>query len=443
MSSSPTEESSDPSAERDGPTVSLRILSSLNDVSPDAWDAVANPGWQLSAGGGLEQSEPCPDAALSGDSELASLLSNNIKPFSEDTSFNPFLSHRFLYSLEESGCATNATGWLPRHMLLEDSNGAVLGAVPAYLKSHSQGEYVFDHSWADAFFRAGGDYYPKLQISVPFTPATGRRFLIGPGINREAGLQALAAGLVQVCQRSGASSVHATFLTEGEWNGLGDLGYLRRTDQQFHWENNDYDTFDGFLADLASRKRKAIKKERREALSAEGIEVEWITGKDLTEAHWDAFYGFYMDTGSRKWGRPYLNRKFFSLINERLAERTLLVLAKRNGRYIAGALNFIGSETLFGRHWGCTEHHPFLHFELCYYQAIDFAITNKLKRVEAGAQGSHKLARGYLPKTTYSAHWIAHEGLHQAVADYLEQERFAVERENEALADHAPFKKGD
>ncbi len=443
MSSSHSEESKDPDADGGGPTASLRILSSLNDVSSDAWDAVANPGWKLSEGGALEKTDQCHLPGQSTASELASLLESEVELFSEDKSFNPFLSHSFLYSLEESGCATNATGWLPRHMLLEDETGAVLGAVPAYLKSHSQGEYVFDHSWADAFYRAGGDYYPKLQISVPFTPATGRRFLIGPGINREAGLQALAAGLVQVCQRTGASSVHATFLTKGEWDGLGELGYLQRTDQQFHWENHGYESFDEFLTDLASRKRKAIKKERREALCADGIEVEWVTGPDLTEAHWDAFYGFYMDTGSRKWGRPYLNRNFFSLINERLAERTLLILAKRHGRYIAGALNFIGSETLFGRHWGCCEDHPFLHFELCYYQAIDFAIANGLKRVEAGAQGAHKLARGYLPATTYSAHWIAHEGLHQAVADYLEQERFAVERENEALADQAPFKKGD
>jgi len=419
-------------------TLSLRILTSFKDVPESDWDRVANPGWVLSGRGHLERDTRC--GALD---ELSGALEADIHPLSQDTSFNPFLSYAFLDSLEMSGCATDKTGWYARHMLLTDNAGTVLAAVPAYLKSHSQGEYVFDHGWADAFYRAGGEYYPKLQISVPFTPATGRRFLTGPGINREAGLQALAAGLVQVCQRHGASSVHATFLTKPEWDTLGDLGYLQRTDQQFHWENQGYGCFDDFLNDLASRKRKAIKKERREALSAEGLEVEWVTGADLTEAHWDAFYSFYMDTGSRKWGRPYLNRKFFSLVNERLAERTLLVFAKRSGRYIAGALNFIGSETLFGRHWGCTEHHPFLHFELCYYQAIDFAIAHGLKRVEAGAQGAHKLARGYLPTTTYSAHWIAHEGLHDAVADYLEHERHAVERENEALAEQAPFKKGD
>ena len=436
MTSFPTKDDTGPGSSGDQQSVSIRILSSMKDVSAEAWNRVANPGWQLTGRGRLEKDKHSDELE-----DLVNALGDNIQPNSEETSFNPFLSHEFLVSLESAGCATNATGWLARHMLLEDETGTVLGAVPAYLKSHSQGEYVFDHSWADAFYRAGGEYYPKLQISVPFTPATGRRFLTGPGVNREACLQALAAGLVQVCQRTGASSVHATFLTRPEWDTLGDLGYLQRTDQQFHWENNGYEDFDGFLDDLASRKRKAIRKERREALCADGIEVEWVTGSDLTEAHWDAFYSFYMDTGSRKWGRPYLNREFFSLINERFAERTLLVLAKRHGDYIAGALNFIGSDTLFGRHWGCTEHHPFLHFELCYYQAIDFAISRGLKHVEAGAQGAHKLARGYMPQTTYSAHWIAHEGLHQAVADYLEQERFAVERENEALSEHAPFKK--
>jgi len=425
-----------PAASGAGQTASLRILTSLQDVPAETWDRVANPGWHLTGRGVLQKDERCSSL-----NDLAAALGEDSGGLSADVSYNPFLSHAFLEALEASGCATGGTGWLPRHVLLEDDGGAVLGAVPAYLKSHSQGEYVFDHGWADAFHRAGGDYYPKLQISVPFTPATGRRFLTAAGVNREAGLQALAAGLVQVCKRTGASSVHATFLTRSEWESLGEIGYLQRTDQQFHWENKGYDSFDGFLADLASRKRKAIKKERREALSADGIEVEWVTGPDLTEAHWDAFFSFYMDTGSRKWGRPYLNRKFFSLINERLADRTLLVLAKRHGRYVAGALNFIGSDTLFGRNWGCTEHHPFLHFELCYYQAIDFAIARGLKRVEAGAQGAHKLARGYLPSTTYSAHWIAHEGLHDAVADFLEHERAAVERENEALSEHAPFKK--
>lgn len=436
MTSSASTDGKSPAPAASEQTVTLRILSSMKDVDPSSWNRIANPGWQLSQKGKLTRDPDC--SVLS---ELTGALAADVEASREETSFNPFISHAFLESLEAAGCATSRTGWAPRHMLLEDEGGTVLGGVPAYLKSHSQGEYVFDHGWADAFERAGGDYYPKLQISVPFTPATGRRFLTGPGVNREAGLQALASGLVQVCQRHNASSVHTTFLTKPEWETLGELGYLQRTDQQFHWENKGYDNFEAFLEDLASRKRKAIRKERREALSAEGLEVEWVTGSDLTEGHWDAFYEFYMDTGSRKWGRPYLNRKFFSLVNERLAERTLLVMAKRNGRYVAGALNFIGSDTLFGRNWGCTEHHPFLHFELCYYQAIDFALAHGLKRVEAGAQGAHKLARGYLPATTYSAHWIAHEGLHDAVAHYLEQERVAVERENEALSEHAPFRK--
>jgi len=421
-------------SDRDTPTASLRILSGLHDIPAKDWDAVANPGWIMGDGGRLTAA-PISAAATS----LESVCQQTESPV-EDLSFNPFISHAFLSSLEETGCATARTGWMPRHMVLETEEGAIWGAVPAYLKTHSQGEYVFDYGWADAFQRAGGDYYPKLQISVPFTPATGRRFLISPDIDRTAGLQALAAGLVQVCQRSGASSVHATFLTDSEWQTLGELGYLQRTDQQFHFENKNYGTFDGFLADLASRKRKAIKKERREAVSS-GIEIEWVTGANLTEAHWDAFHEFYEDTGARKWGRPYLNRRFFSRVSEKMAERILLVMAKRDGRYIAGALNFIGSETLFGRHWGCTEHHPFLHFEVCYYQAIDFAIQNGLKRVEAGAQGAHKLARGYLPVTTRSAHWIAHEGLHQAVADFLERERVAVEHENRLLSEHAPFRK--
>lgn len=418
--------------EKDG--FSLHVLSSLKDISSTDWDRLANPGWELGRGGKLKQVfEP----KIRSSSPAAS---NNEQTAADETVFNPFISHAFLESLESSGCAAIETGWAPRHLILKDSKDTSLGAVPAYLKSHSQGEYVFDHGWADAFYRAGGDYYPKLQVSVPFTPATGRRFLIGSGIDKATCLQALAAGLVELCNRSSASSVHATFLTQSEWSGLGELNFLQRTDQQFHWENKGYETFDAFLSDLSSRKRKAIKKERQKAVSAEGIEVEWVTGSDLTEAHWDAFYDFYLDTGARKWGQPYLNRAFFTRINEKLADRTLIILAKRDNKYIAGALNFIGSQTLYGRHWGCIEDHPFLHFELCFYQAIDFAIENKLKRVEAGAQGAHKLARGYLPTTTYSAHWIAHEGLRNAVDRFLTHERVAVENENQALNDFSPFK---
>ncbi|MBD8890101.1 GNAT family N-acetyltransferase [Roseibium litorale] len=412
----------------------LRVLSSMTDISARVWDSVANPGWLMDGNGRL-----APDRDLLDQLSLVESISQADESPYQVPGYNPFLSHAFLSSLEEAGCAAARTGWLPRHLVLEDGSGAVLGAVPAYLKTHSQGEYVFDHGWADAFERAGGDYYPKLQVSVPFTPATGRRFLLAPSIDQTSGMTALASGLVEVARRSGASSVHATFMTEPEWVTLGELGYLQRTDQQFHFENRSYENFDHFLSELNSRKRKSVKKERREALSA-GIEIEWVTGSDLTEAHWDAFHTFYMDTGSRKWGRPYLNRKFFSLIGERLADRILLIMAKRNGHYIAGALNLIGSDTLFGRNWGCTEHHPFLHFEVCYYQAIEFAIAHKLKRVEAGAQGEHKLARGYLPSLTRSAHWIAHEGLRDAVADYLERERAAIAQEAEILTEHAPFR---
>ncbi|WP_417671437.1 GNAT family N-acetyltransferase [Roseibium sp.] len=421
----------------DGQAATLRILSSLADIDPVVWDSVANPGWQRTPTGGFAA-----DPSYASQRQLLESISEGLESLPELSDYNPFISHTFLYALEESGCACAETGWLPRHLILEGADKEVWGAIPAYLKSHSQGEYVFDHGWADAFYRAGGEYYPKLQISVPFTPATGRRFLLSPAIHQQSGMQALASGLVEVCKRSGASSVHATFLTKPEWDQLGDIGYLQRTDQQFHFENPGYDSFDDFLNALASRKRKAIRKERREAISA-GIEIEWVTGSDLTEAHWDAFYAFYMDTGSRKWGRPYLNRAFFSLIGERMAEQILLVMAKRDGRYIAGALNFIGSEVLFGRNWGCTEHHPFLHFELCYYQAIEFAIQRGLKKVEAGAQGAHKLARGYMPTTTYSAHWIAHQGLSQAVEDYLEKERKAISAETSHLSEHSPFKRNE
>lgn len=358
------------------------------------------------------------------------------------TPYNPFVSHTFLSSLEESGSAIAETGWLGQHLLLEDDDGTLLGALPAYLKNHSQGEYVFDHGWADAFERAGGRYYPKLQASIPFTPATGPRLLhrsSQPALTIQAGL---AEGFKELCRRHGASSAHATFLPEAEMPVFEAAGYLHRTDQQFHFLNDGYGSYDDFLATLASRKRKALKKERRAALE-HGIEIDWLTGKDLTETIWDQFFAFYMDTGSRKWGRPYLNRRFYSLIGERMADDILLVMAKRGGRYIAGAINFIGGDTLFGRHWGCIEDHPFLHFEVCYHQAIDFAIEKRLARVEAGAQGEHKLARGYLPVTTHSAHYIAHAGLRRAVADYLERERRDVEMMSEYLADHGPFRRGE
>lgn len=355
--------------------------------------------------------------------------------------YNPFVSRAFLKALEDSGCATGKTGWLGQHLRLESADGTLLGAVPCYLKSHSQGEYVFDHGWADAFERAGGRYYPKLQVSVPFTPATGPRLLVSRNARPEAVRSALAEGLRTFADRLGISSVHVTFVLPEDMAALENAGFLRRTDQQFHFFNEGYASYDEFLGTLASRKRKALRKERRAALEA-GIEIDWLTGSDLTEAVWDDFFAFYMDTGSRKWGRPYLNRKFFSLIGETMAEDILLVMARRGGRYIAGAINFIGSDALYGRNWGCIEHHPFLHFEVCYHQAIEFAIAKGLKRVEAGAQGEHKLARGYLPVTTCSAHYIAHAGLRRAVADYLERERRDVAAIGEMLAEHAPYRKG-
>jgi hypothetical protein len=355
---------------------------------------------------------------------------------------NPFVSHAFLAALEQSGSATAETGWLPRHPLLEDTAGMPIGCMPCYLKSHSQGEYVFDHGWADAYMRAGGRYYPKLQVSVPFTPVTGRRLLVRSGANAAEREGLLLQAATQFADRLGVSSLHITFPTQDEWRLAGELGFLQRTDQQFHWRNEGYASFEDFLGALTSRKRKAIRKERREALAG-GIEIEWITGGDLTEAHLDAFFAFYMDTGSRKWGSPYLTRSCFSLLRESMADRMLLVLAKCAGRYIAGALNFIGEDTLYGRYWGGIEDRPFLHFETCYYQAIEFAIVHKLACVEAGAQGAHKLARGYLPVETYSAHYIADPGLRRAVADYLKRERRQLAREIALLAEESPYRKCD
>jgi len=357
-----------------------------------------------------------------------------------DIPYNPFLSYDFLSALEQSGSVAAKTGWLPRHLLLNEPDGTLCGAVPAYLKSHSQGEYVFDHGWADAFERAGGEYYPKLQASIPFTPATGPRLLAPADTRRPVVQTALAQGLIALTDRLGISSAHITFIPEGEMPTFEETGFLHRTDQQFHFHNESYASYDDFLATLASRKRKALKRERQQAVE-NGISIERLTGASITEEHWDAFYAFYIDTGARKWGRPYLNRAFFSLIGETMADNILLVMAKREGRYIAGAINFIGGDCVFGRHWGCIEDHAFLHFEVCYHQAIDFAIERGLPRVEAGAQGEHKLARGYLPVTTHSAHYIAHPGLKRAVADYLERERREVDQIGAILTEHGPFKK--
>jgi predicted N-acyltransferase len=399
----------------------LRVIPAIAEIDAAAWDACANPG--LAA-------IPQPESEEASQTQCDSL----------DIPYNPFISHDFLYSLEASGSATARTGWQPQHLLAEAADGSLRGVVPCYLKSHSQGEYVFDRGWAEAYERAGGEYYPKLQVSVPFTPATGRRLLVRPSPGADIVRSGLIAGLLELCRKRHASSVHFTFLPEPECRALVGHGFLHRTDQQFHWENNGYATFDAFLEALSARKRKTIKRERRNAL-APGITVHWLTGKDLTEEAWDAFFEFYMETGSRKWGRPYLTRKFYSLIGQSMADKVVLVMAKRAGRFVAGAINFIGGDALFGRHWGAIEHHPFLHFELCYYQAIEFAIDRKLKRVEAGAQGEHKLARGYLPVTTHSAHYIADPGLRRAIADYLVRERAYVEAAGEELAALAPFRK--
>lgn len=355
--------------------------------------------------------------------------------------YNPFTSSAFLSALEESGSATAETGWMGHHLLLEEE-GRLVGAIPCYLKSHSQGEYVFDHGWADAFHRAGGRYYPKLQASIPFTPATGPRLLVRQGEDVSRVQALLAQGLQQVARELGTSSAHVTFLQLGELPALTSAGFLQRTDQQFHFINRGYADHEAFLAELSSSKRKNLRKERRNALE-NGISIDWLTGSDLTEEIWDQFFRFYIDTGSRKWGRPYLTRQFYSLVGERMPDDVLLVMAKRDGRYVAGAINFIGSDALYGRHWGCAEDHPFLHFEVCYHQAIDFALHKGLARVEAGAQGEHKLARGYEPVTTHSAHFIAHPGLRRAVADYLEHERREVAQVGEYLGEHTPFRKGE
>ena len=394
------------------PEITLEAVPGISEIPSASWDACANPDGRVPPG----SSPPCGRA------------------------YNPFVSHAFFSALEASGSATLRTGWAPRHLVAKRGD-EILGVVPCYLKSHSQGEYVFDRGWADAYERAGGRYYPKLQVSVPFTPATGPRLLIRADQDRDVIGNALTQGLKALCGISEASSVHVTFAQKPEWDLLAAQGFLQRTDQQFHWHNQGFSTFDDFLSTLNSRHRTAMKRERRDALAA-GITIHWLTGKDITEDAWDAFFEFYMETGSRKWGRPYLTRKFFALIGESMADDVLLVMAKREGRWIAGAINFIGSDTLFGRNWGAIEHHPFLHFEVCYYQAIDFAIAHKLRVVEAGAQGEHKIARGYLPQTTYSAHYIADRGLRRAVDDYLKRERAYVEEVGRELAESAPFRKG-
>ena len=392
-------DASEDSLATEGAPVEGHVLSSITQVDADAWDRCAGPD-------------------------------------------NPFVRHAFLSALEESGSSTDETGWHPRHIVLKTPQGAVLGAVPMYLKNHSYGEYVFDHGWADAFERAGGRYYPKLQVSVPFTPVTGPRLLTPPGPGTEAMRTALLSTCVGLCDQSGVSSVHVTFPTEDEFDLMGEAGLLQRTGIQFHWLNGGYGSFDDFLASLASRKRKQIRKERQ-VVADSGLTITALTGSEIEERHWDAFFAFYQTTGSRKWGVPYLTREFFSLLGERMADAVVLVMVERDGRPIAGALNLAGSDALYGRNWGCVEEHRFLHFEACYYRAIDFAIDHGLKRVEAGAQGPHKLARGYLPVPTYSAHWVANESLRDAVAHYLDHETREIDREIAVLERHGPFRQSD
>ena len=385
----------------DSPRI-VRVVKGIGDIAPAVWDALANP---------------------------------------DSASYDPFVTHAFILALEKSGSIARRTGWLPQHLLMEEADGTAVAALPLYLKGHSLGEFVFDHGWAEAHERAGLSYYPKVLAAIPVTPVPGRRFLTGKAADPIPLQRALTSAAIELTRQNGYSSFHATFLNEAQAEQTVADGLLQRQGHQYHWTNQGFSSFDDFLATLASRKRKTLKRERRDAV-ANGISVERLTGADITQAHWDAFFAFYMDTGGRKWGSPYLNRKFFSLLGESLAKDCLLVMAKRDGRYIAGALNLIGGEAVYGRYWGCTEQHPFLHFELCYYQAIDFAIERKLKRVEAGAGGEHKLVRGYEPVITRSAHWIAEPRLHAAIAQFLERERERVAREGEILTEMAPFKQG-
>jgi predicted N-acyltransferase len=396
----------------------VHIAQSMREIDAAQWDACANPEAGTPAGSGI---------GPGGD------------PY-EAERFNPFISHAFLKALETSKSIGPRSGWTSTHILVKDAGGRLAAAAPAYLKTHSMGEYVFDHGWADAYHRAGLQYYPKLQVAVPFTPVTGRRLLAAPG-HGEAARQTLLAGLHAFREKAGASSIHITFPTRSEWETLGASGFLQRTGQQFHFINKGYADFDGFLADLASRKRKMIRRERKEALAG-GIKIELLTGPDIMERHWDAFFHFYMDTGARKWGTPYLSRAFFSGVGAAMSEHILLVMAKRDGRTIAGALNFIGEDALYGRYWGAAEEHPFLHFEVCYYQAIEFAIARGLARVEAGAQGEHKLARGYRAVATFSAHDIGDKRFSRAIEDYLQRERVHIDEALREYEELAPFKKG-
>jgi predicted N-acyltransferase len=355
---------------------------------------------------------------------------------------NPFVSHAFLRALEDSKSIGPRTGWQPHHVVLEDAGGDVLAVAPLYAKTHSQGEYVFDHGWAQAYEQAGGRYYPKLQVAVPFTPVPGPRLLVRPNADGPQLRAALIGGLVEIARRAGVSSLHVTFASDEDTQALESAGLMLRLGCQYHWTNQGYETFDDFLGALASRKRKQMRRERRDA-AAGGVILRTLEGADIKAAHWDAFFAFYMDTGGRKWGRPYLTRNFFHRLGETMADNCVLILAEKDGTYVAGALNLRGRDAIYGRHWGCLGEYKFLHFEACYYQAIDYAIRNKLARVEAGAQGEHKIQRGYLPTPTWSAHWIADSGFAAAVKDFLRRERAAMEQEIAGLSQFSPFRKDD
>ncbi len=376
------------------PTLAMSLHGSIHEIEPAAWDACAGPD-------------------------------------------NPFVSHAFLSAVEDSGSAGARTGWLPRHAALRDAGGVLLACAPMYAKGHSYGEYVFDHGWARAFEQAGGDYYPKLQVASPFSPVSGPRLLVRPesGLGRDV----LAGALAQACAEMKLSSVHVTFCTAAEYEDLGHAGWLQRLGVQYHWHNDGYASFDDFLGALSSRKRKSLKRERRDA-NAAGLVFHTLQGSQIERSHWRAFYRFYESTVDRKWGSAYLTEKFFPLLSERLGDRVVLMLAEHKGKLVAGALNLAGTDTLYGRNWGCLGDFPFLHFELCYYRAIDFAIANGLKTVEAGAQGEHKIQRGYLPSLTYSAHFIANTGLRRAIGEHLARERPAVEAEMVSLMELSPFK---
>ncbi|MEE9388142.1 MAG: GNAT family N-acetyltransferase [Paracoccaceae bacterium] len=385
--------------------IEISVLNGVSDIDPGDWDACA-----------------CPQT------------SDGLAPI------DPFTTHRFLSALERSGSVGPGTGWAARPIVARDQ-GQIIAVAPLYAKGNSQGEYVFDHAWAHAYEQAGGDYYPKLQIAAPFTPATGRRLLCRPGFE-VAGQSALVQGAIQLALNNQVSSLHLTFCTRDEVLAGTQMGLMHRTGQQFHWVNDGYGSFADFTANLSSRKRKNIRRERAQANDFGG-QVLMLTGDQIQPEHWDAFWEFYQSTGAKKWGTPYLTRGFFDEIQQFMREDVLLVLAERGGEFVAGALNFIGRDTLFGRYWGCIEHHPALHFELCYYRAIDHAIEHGMKRVEAGAQGDHKLARGYMPVTTHSLHWIAEPGFRDAVAQFLETERAAVDHENQVVASMGPFRTSD